>query len=276
MFVGMTHGPYMNPRLSRDGRRLLIQGTSPEGSDIWVHDLASGTSSRLTNNGNSLSPAWSNDGTRMLFVSVANGHIQMMSQRMDGSGAAEPLFGVKEIVVSEGFAPDGHTLLFQRQMDNVWSIWSKDVEGDHPMAPLIRERFDNYMPALSPDGHWLAYASTSTGHHEIYSVPYPGPGAPAQVSEAGGTEPAWSRDGRRLLYRNGNQVIAATIGTGAGFSVTERRALFRHTYEGEMPHANFAPLPDGRMVMIGASAGGEPDMVMVVNWFTELKARLSH
>ena len=212
----MSHGPYMNPRLSPDGQRLAIQGTSPEGSDLWIHDLQTGTATRLTNSGSAISPAWSSDGKRV--------------------------------------------------------IWSTELEGGHAFKAVVKERFDNYMPALSPDGRWLAYVSTSSGKHEIYVQPYPGPGTPVQVSQDGGTEPAWARDGRSLFYRNGNQLLAATINTSSSFAVTEPRLLFRHTFDGEMPHTNFVPTADGRFIMI--SAGAEPDMVIVVNWLAEFRARI--
>ena len=41
-----------------------------------------------------------------------------------------------------------------------------------------------------------------------------------------------------------------------------------------MPHANFVELPDGHLVMIGAPAGVEPDMVVVVNWISEFRRRM--
>jgi hypothetical protein len=40
-----------------------------------------------------------------------------------------------------------------------------------------------------------------------------------------------------------------------------------------MPHSNFVVLPDGHFVMIGAPAGVEPDMVIVMNWLSEFRQR---
>ncbi|MEP6990581.1 MAG: hypothetical protein ABJA80_06575, partial [bacterium] len=274
MFGTMPHGPYMNPRLSPDGRRLLLQGTSPQGSDIWLHDLDAGTSTRLTNSGSAVSPGWSGDSRRVFYLSLGKGAAEVMSMPADGSAPAATLFPSPEILVSEATTPDGRTLVFQRQIGDVWSIWQADLAGDRATRPVVREEFDNFMPALSPDGRWLAYVSTSSGAHEIYVRPYPGPGSPVQVSEGGGTEPVWSRDGHRLLYRSGNGVFAATIVAAPTFSVGKPSLLFRHTYEGEMPHANFVELSDGHLVMIGAPAGVEPDMVVVVNWLSELRRRV--
>ncbi|MEO8621394.1 MAG: protein kinase [bacterium] len=272
---GMSHGPYMNPRLSPDGRRLVIQGTSPEGSDLWIHDLIAGTATRLTTAGSVISPAWTPDGKRVIFVSIASGRSALMSQPLDGS-AASLLFRAPDLVVSQGVTPDGRTLVFQRQLNNVWSIWKTELDGAHALVPVVHEEFDNYMPALSPDGKQLAYVSTSSGRHEIYVRSFPEVGAPVQVSREGGTEPAWSRDGRHLYYRNGNQMLGVDINAAqTSVAISARSALFRRTFEGEMPHTNFVPTADGRFIMIGASAGATPDLVVVLGWLTELRTRIA-
>ncbi|MEO7520416.1 MAG: hypothetical protein ABIW79_01240, partial [Gemmatimonas sp.] len=194
---------------------------------------------------------------------------------VDESAPAQRLLGVKELVLVQGVTPNAGTLIFHRQIDNVWSIWTATMSGDRTPRPVLKEPFDNYMPTLSPDSRWLAYVSMSSGVHEIYVRPYPGPGAAVQVSRNGGTEPVWSRDGTRLFYRNGDQMLATTITTAPTLAVAAPDSLFRHRYEGEMPHANFAVTDDGAFIMIGAAVGGEPDMVIVVNWLAELRSRIA-
>ena len=39
---------YERPRVSPDGTRVAVDVADPEGSDIWIHDLARGTETRLT------------------------------------------------------------------------------------------------------------------------------------------------------------------------------------------------------------------------------------
>ena len=47
---------------------------------------------------------------------------------------------------------------------------------------------------------------------------FPGPGAKIQVSNDGGTDPVWRRDGRELFYRNGDRMMAVTISPGGTFA----------------------------------------------------------
>ena len=274
LLESMDHGDYMNPRLSPDRRRLLVQGTTPQGDVIWMYDMTTHTSTRMTSAGTASSPAWTSDGNAILYVSTSASGNSMMWRRADESAPAVTLFREPELMGATTTTPDGRTLVFQRELRHVWSIWQWETSGGHRMLPVVDDRFDNYMPALSPDGHWLAYVSTASGAHEIYVRPWPGNGQPAQVSERGGTEPVWSVDGRRLFYRNGNEMLAATLDAGPALSIRARTPLFSRTFDGSMAHANFVPLDDGHFIMIGAAAGAEPDMVVVINWLSELRRRL--
>src|SRR5262245_20324718 len=62
----------------------------------------------------------------------------------------------------------------------------------------------------SPDGKWLAYASTEIGNRrEIFVQPFPPTGAKYQISTEGGTTPLWSPDGTQLYYYGPNQRLIA-------------------------------------------------------------------
>ncbi|MEO7457396.1 MAG: protein kinase [Gemmatimonadaceae bacterium] len=271
----MADGPYMNPRLSPDGRRLAIQGTSPQGDDIWIYDIASRARTRLTLTGNALGPAWTPDGKRLLFMSTTVGKTGFWWVPADGSAPAEKLFDGGGIVLSETVLADGRTLLFQQQDKGIWSIWTASLPHGTDMRPVVKEDFDNYMPALSPDGHTLAYASNASGRYEIYVRPFPGTGVATMVSDSGGTEPKWRSDSRALYYRNRRGFTLAELATTPALSVTSRAVLFADTFTGLMPHANFDILPAANSFVMIASDATSTSQVIVVNWLTELRARLA-
>ena len=86
-----TVGPpagYQNPRLSPDGRRLAV--FKPEdGGDIWVTELETGISTRLTLDPASDNvPLWSPDGTQIAFVSNRNGGVFNIYQKNAGGTGA--------------------------------------------------------------------------------------------------------------------------------------------------------------------------------------------
>ena len=79
---------------------------------------------------------------------------------------------------------------------------------------------------ISPNGRWVAYISDESGQDEIYVQPFPEGGQRWLISTGGGIEPMWSRDGRELFYRNGNQMMAVPTDTEPGFNAGTPRLLF--------------------------------------------------
>jgi serine/threonine protein kinase/Tol biopolymer transport system component len=271
--LGGVTGAFMNPRLSPDGKRLAIQDASPQGNDIWVYDIASRTPTRLTTSGDALLPTWTPDG-QYIVVSIQAQDGSYVRVRADGSAPAERIVGAGGLAST--VAPDGRSLVFERRLEGAWSIWKAALNGDrHPVA-VVKDKSDSYMPSLSPDGHWLAYLSDISGRHEVYVRPFPGGGAADQVSTTGGTEPLWSSDGKHLYYRAEGQFMDATLTLGARAAVVARRALFPDSFDGDMPHANYDVLRDGKgFVAIAAGAAAAPETVVILNWLTELRTRLA-
>jgi dipeptidyl aminopeptidase/acylaminoacyl peptidase len=65
---------------------------------------------------------------------------------------------------------------------------------------VAKSRFHELDGAVSPDGRWLAFTSDESGTNQIYATPFPGGGARVQISNAGGVNARWSRDGRQLYF----------------------------------------------------------------------------
>src|SRR5437667_12530984 len=72
--------------------------------------------------------------------------------------------------------------------------------GDRKASPFLATPFNEANAQFSPDVRWLAYQSDESGQHQIYVQPFPGPGGKWQVSNEGGTQPRWNRNGKELFY----------------------------------------------------------------------------
>lgn len=55
----------------------------------------------------------------------------------------------------------------------------------------------------------MAYCSTESGRKEIYVARLSDPGSRRRVTNAGGIDPLWSRDGSRLYYYRATQGVVA-------------------------------------------------------------------
>jgi serine/threonine-protein kinase len=266
-----------HPRLSPDGRRLAV---IQEG-DVWVHDLEGRPPIRLTHDTGHFAPVWTPDGKNLIYES--NSPAALQSIPSDGSSvAAKPVSRVGHFH-AHVVAHDGRTLIAVA-IDNGTTgtdndIVSMEMNENADVKPLVktpsREGFEG--AALSPDGRWLAYASSTTGQSEIWVQPYPGPGAPARVSPNGGVEPVWARSGRELYYLEGRKMMAVALDTRTRFDFKPATFLFETTaaITGQPPSYDVAA--DGRFLMIKPAARRadvEP-MIVIVNWLEELKRRTS-
>ena len=280
---GWESGWFESPALSPDGKRVAVEMSHNMGEppEIWIKQLDRGPSIKLTTeeNGNS-DPAWTPDGRSVTFSSRAGAPFDLWTRRADGSAQAVPQrFREKRNVFGARWSPDGKWLVFQA----FTTADAGDILGVRPgidtvPVPLVATRFTQATPALSPDGRWLAYASNETKQDEIYVVPFPNVNeAKWAVSTRGGTEPQWSHSGRELFYRDGlGNLVAVEVKTTPTFSLGRSTALF--------PAWGFHSFPAGsqydvssddqRFLMIRPVAGSGPDKLIVVdNWFEELKAK---
>jgi Tol biopolymer transport system component len=265
----------MGPRVSPDGKRLLLQVVASQGQNLWLYDLASRTPMRLTAEGAVFGSEWVPDGRRVVYSTNDGKTSTVWLVAADAASPPKKLFDAPGLIWST-FTPDSKTLVFQRMIDKVWSLWTMSLDAAQPSpVPLLREAFNDYMPHVSPDGHWLAYVSAATDHEEVFVRPFPGPGAPVQVSDGGGTEPMWAPDGRRLFYRQGRALVAASVTTPSGFAVTSRAVLFQGAFDGGMPHANYAVTRDGQHFVMVTAGRVTTDAVVVRNWGEEMAARVA-
>ena len=75
------------------------------------------------------------------------------------------------------------------------------IGADQVAEMLLDSDFVEGMPALSPDGTWLAYQSAESGQPEIYVRPFPNiDDGRWQVSTNSGFDPVWSPDGQHIFY----------------------------------------------------------------------------
>jgi Tol biopolymer transport system component len=276
-------GSFSDPAISPEGKRLAVaRGTGGETGDIWIKQLDEGPSNKLTEDrSNNASPTWTPDGRSVTFSSDAGGSFDLWTKRADGSAQAVPQFHEKENAFGSRWSHDGKWLIFQT---SDWSSpGSGDIVGIRPgvdtvPVPLVATAFRETSPALSPDGHCLAYTSNESGDYEVYVVPFPKTGAAKWVvSTHGGSQPQWSHSGKELFYRDASgNFVAVEVRTTPTFSAGRSATLFPATGFASFqyrPQYDVAP-GDQRFLMIRPLPASGPDQLIVVeNWFEELKAR---
>jgi serine/threonine protein kinase/Tol biopolymer transport system component len=280
--IASFKAPFFAPRFSPDGRRVAYASMGMEGH-IWILDLNRGTSSKLTSEGLSEQSVWTPDGRRVTFDLVNTGVPNIYWQPVDGSSPIEQLTRGECFQWPGSWTPDGETLAFvedHADMEAGYDIQLLHIR-DRKVTPFLNSRFDEKYPEISPDGRWIAYTSDESGRDEVYVQPFPGPGGKLQISNEGGVEPLWSRDGKELFYRQSyeqreNQAFVVDVQTGPVFSATKPRLLFTaQGYSGMGPIRTWDISPDGRRFLVvkmdERKSRPVTELVLVQNWFEEIK-----
>jgi serine/threonine-protein kinase len=261
-----------SPRLSPDGTRVAFRTPAPL-CDVWVHELERGTTMRLTNEGDNHGVVWTRDATRIVVSRVEREGTQILSLAADGSG------GVKKLAtfpVDSGAVPvssAGDIILVQHRFgtNSGTDIVSIPVSGGSP-TKVLAGPFDEAGAALSPDGRLVAYVSNESGRNEVYLRPLATQGGRLSISTAGGTEPAWSPDGRELFYRNGREVLSVTF---TNDKPSRPQLLFsRQNVLGPLggPVTNYDAARGGRtLISITGEQWTEGELGVVLNWFSGWK-----
>ncbi|MEX2284135.1 MAG: protein kinase [Gemmatimonadota bacterium] len=262
--LSQEHRRFRMPRVSPDGNRIAVEVSGgPDETDIWLFDRRTTTLTRFTSGGGDTDVLWSPDGRWLAFSRTQPTGSTIIRQASDGSGVADTIISGPTGKWPWIWTPDGSTILYDEIAGQPTRIMSMPITGGTPRA-VIEDAFVNRVPKLSPDGRWLAYASTEAGRFEVYVRPYPGPGGKVQISTVGGDQPMWSRDGKELYYRDGAKFIAVGIRTTPDIAVTSRTPLFDDHFV--MSNAtNYDVLRDGRFLMLQPLAEAS-QLFAVVNW----------
>ena len=269
-----TRRPYMQPRLSPDGDRLVVGIEGMSTDDIWLLDIERGMWTRLTFEGNNGLPTWSPDGEWVVFDSNRHGAWNLFRTPADGSGATEQLTESEYGGTPGSFSPDGTVIFFVEQKGaSGWDIWMQPLEGDTTLQPFLVTPFAEVTPTFSPNGRWVAYRSLESGRNEIYVRPYLGPGRKWQISTDDGVEPVWSKDGRELFYRNGDNIMVVPVQTEPDFAAGRPQLLFVAPFM-DKSWRSYDVTPDGQrfvMVQKHEDTAKRQELVVVPDWFEELK-----
>ena len=272
--------------LSPDEKRVAVVAVDAGGTvSMWLVDASRGTSSRFSVDiSRALAPRWSPDSEQIAFSSFREmtEKWNIFHQTVSGATAADRLTRSENLQILDDWSGDGRFLVYSEQDPKTRSdLWVLPLSGERKPFPYLatpfNERHAKFAPA--PGGaapRWLAYASDETGADEVYVQSFPASGTKVRISNNGGVQPRWRRDGKELFYlAPDGSIMAATVHmTASGFQAETPIALCR---------PSMAPLPaifasvfevsaDGKRFLILAPSGSDaPGINVVQNWDAGLK-----
>jgi Tol biopolymer transport system component len=211
-------------RLSPDGGRAAIALGTTAAADLWLADISREVFTRFTfSDAADFLPVWSPDAARIVFRSNRRGQGDLFAKDTNGASDDAPL--TESTADSEGptdWSSDGRFIVFNNSsLGSATDIFVMPVATKSRVA-LLKTAFTEGNGRLSADGKWLGYNSDESGRPEVYVRPFlvaadgtPSVGPPWQVSNDGGMQPQWRRDGKELYYRRGSQILAVDVTVSA-------------------------------------------------------------
>ncbi|MGI8844046.1 MAG: TolB family protein [Gemmatimonadaceae bacterium] len=251
---------YKDPRWSPDGTRVAFTLTDGEVSGaLFVHNLRTGTRTRLSAGTQDLYPLWSPNGREIFHATVRDEAMRVARTGVDGTGDQRDLTDATGPVLGhpQAISPDGRTLLHRLNGSSTgYDIFAVPVVGSGASRPILATAADELSPDFSADQRWLAFTSTESGRTEVYVTAWPGLGARRQISSGGGEEPRWNPRGGELFYRTGNAMVAVRLEEREGLPFAVRRdTLFQAPYRRNARWQQYDVSADGqRFLMVREGA----------------------
>ena len=287
---------YLSPRLSPDGKKLVVQTLDQGVGVLWIYDLSRDRAiQQFSFEGDNQYPIWTPDGERVTFASDRDGTMSLYWKRADGRGVAERLTTADEGTSHwpSSWSPDEQVLAYMvqtgaRQGD--WDVWTLSIDGNAAESLYDVPETVHMGPVFSPDGRWMAYGfGDIPGSQDIYVEPFPPTGARRRISQDGGLFPMWSRAGTELFYRptvsrggtTGVSLRVVDIATEPDFAFSNERSLPLDRFVVVAFYRDYDIMPDGEKLLmmfpegVTDASGPPPQRIHVVlNWFEELKERV--
>ncbi len=257
---------------SPDRKRMAVVkfDQEKEHGDIWVLDVATGASTRITSNqaddGIGL-PVWSPDGSQLAYVALRGSYERLYRKASNGEGAEELLYQYPGAGMTlSDWSMDGRFLSFFTTNLAGSAVYVLPLGDERGRTPIEVFRSDSRVarPRLSPDSRFLSYASGQSGKNEVYVRPFDlsaGAGAtaaagPWQVSNPSQDDPIgrataawWGRDKEMYYVDVARGVMVVEVSTAPTFTFGKPTLLFRLPDTVENPGtANVSR--DGQQVVI--------------------------
>jgi Tol biopolymer transport system component len=280
-------GAIQSVALAPDGRTAAVsevvgpgRAAREGGTRLWLRDAA-GLNRRIDSEGGD-APVWSPDGTAIVAAAQRQGVVNMYQRAVNGTGRDRQLSSSARNSFANDWSHDGKWVIYTIPKngpgDLDLDLWVVRADGGDDVTPVpyLTGPARDAQAEFSPDGRFVAYTSITNGDPEVYVQPFPNASdGKWLVSNGGGAEPHWSRDGTELFYIAGQTMMAVPVTLRPTFSSATPARLFdaqvQPWYTNDSDRSQVAP--DGKRFLLIVPSGttAPPPIDIVVNWPTLLE-----
>jgi eukaryotic-like serine/threonine-protein kinase len=283
-------------KVSPDGKRAALVRTDPQNNaDIWIVDLLTGASNRLTfDPALDSNPLWSPDGSQIVWESMRGGSWGIYRKASDGSGNDELLYkspGTGSFALTD-WSRDGRFILFHASTPpaktDIFALpIGPGTSADRQPIPVIQTPAGELGGYVSPDCRWIAYMSDESGREEVYVQAF-NPGSKSgsapvsgkwMVSKGSVGMARWRSDGKELVFISaGGAIMSVDVTADSVFHASPPKLLFQFpsyalALGGTTPGARMDATRDLQrfLVTVPALSNSRQELTVVLNWQAALK-----
>jgi len=270
---------YYSLRLSQDDQRLAFIEEEPDWSSaVWLMELATRRLSRVANPGRDcFHPVWSPDSKEVLYTSGSEQGMKLQRQPMTSTTPSTVLDTPGPKFASD-WSADGQYIMYFTPWPDFIRLRTALVElKTGSQRTLLESTYNETEAVFSPDKkgpRWIAYTSTETGRSEICIRSFPDLRVKLQISNSGGWQPQWRKDGGELFYLSPDGTINAVhVTAGKELRADAPRPLFRTNippYPGrpELPARSYAVSQNGQRFLVNQVMDGDArnSISVIIRW----------
>lgn len=184
--------------------RIMVRGraTLAENFTLQVMDKDGGNIQKISPyTGDERHAIFSNDGSKLAFVSNETGAFDVYVANPDGSDLINLTNSAGSNERVPRWSPDGTKLIFYGDVAGNSDIYVINADGTG-LTQISNDPANESEPRWSPDGTKIIYQSEATGDTEIFTMNPDGSGKTNISNHAGFDDrfAAWSPDGSKISY----------------------------------------------------------------------------